>query len=112
MHKITKISIIANGTRDLCIVKGPKPGSDTVKKMVEADKEDIIYVPVGDILWINITPPYKGTGNSIIMDIGYDKEHTKPFVKAMLKSAGTKRSERGDQYDACLGDNYFDERSS
>ena len=112
VHRITKISIIANGTHDLCIFKGPLPGSDTVGRIAEVDKEDIVYVPLGDILWLNITPPYKGTGNSIIMDIGYDKGHVKPLVMAMLKSLGAKPSDRGNEYDAYLGGNYFDESSS
>jgi len=106
-HRITRVCIIANGTRDLCIVKGRKLGNNTVKKIVEVDKDSILYAPLGDILWINITPPYKDTANSIIMDIGYDKEHMKPLVRAMLKSVGAKPSDRGDQYDAYLGDDYF-----
>jgi len=109
IHRITRVIIIANGTRDLCIIRGDDPGNNTVKKIVEADKDDILYIPRGDILWINITPPYRGSGNSIIMDIGYDKEHTKPLVKAMLKSIGAKPEDRGDQYDTYLGDNYWDE---
>ena len=107
VHMITRICIIANGTRDLCIVKGPKPGSDTVGKIAEADRDNILYVPHGDILWISITPPYRGTQNSIIMDIGYDKRRMKPFVMAMLKSVNANPQTRGYLYDAYAGDDYW-----
>jgi len=109
LHRITRVAIIANGTRDLCIVREDEHGKNTVKKIVEADKDDILYIPRGDILWMNITPPYRGSGNSLIMDIGSDKEHTKPLVMAMLKSLGAQPSDRGDLYDAHLGDKYWDE---
>jgi hypothetical protein len=109
LHRITKIAIVANGTRDLCIAKGLKPGSDTIREIAKTRKERILYVPLGDILWINIFPPYKGTQNTIIMDAGYDKEHMKPLVRDMLRSVGAEFSDRGDRYDAHLGSNYFDE---
>ncbi|MDH5770168.1 MAG: hypothetical protein OEZ25_02615 [Candidatus Bathyarchaeota archaeon] len=107
MHKITRMVIIANGTCDLCIAKGKKPGANTVKEIAKVDKRDIVYVPLGDILWLNITPPYEGA-HSLIMDIGPDKERMKELVEAMGRSVGAKFSDRGDLYDAHLGDKYWD----
>jgi len=109
IHRVTRAYIIANGTHDLCIARGDGIGNNNVKKIGEADKDYILYIPQGDILWINITPPYKGSRNSIILDIGSDKKHTKPLVMAILKSLNVKPETRGDQYDTYLGEKYWDE---
>jgi hypothetical protein len=103
-HRIIKVYIAANGIRDLCIIKGSHPGDFHIKEIAKANKDDIVMVPVGDILWLSINPPYMGV-KSLIIDIGSDKEHIKPFVKAMLRSANGIQV-RGKLYDAYAGDYY------
>lgn len=106
-HRIIKVYIAANGTRDLCIIRGSHPGELHVKEIAKVNRDDIVMVPVGDILWLNIDPPYMGA-KSLIIDIGSDKERVKPLVKAMLKSPNA-RHIRGHLYDAYARDDYWEE---
>jgi len=97
-HRITRVSIIANGVRDLCIRKDTK-----IKKISKTKPEDIAYIPKGDILWLNIDPPFQGNP-SLIQDIDDDPENMKRFVKALFKT-GIKR-EKGKDYEMYGGSDY------
>lgn len=79
-HKVTRLGICANGVRDLCIVQSSqRPGDINVAKIADADPQQILMVPEGDILWMNIDPPY-GDRRSVILDIGDN-----PILKKMVK---------------------------
>jgi hypothetical protein len=108
LHRITNMYIVANGTRDLCIIRGSHSGDFHVKEIAKANKDDIEWIPLGDILWLNIDPPYMGA-KSLIIGVGSDKEHVKPLVKAMLKSPNARSPGRGHLYDAYAGDDYWEE---
>jgi hypothetical protein len=108
-HIITRAYIIANGIRDLCIVKGAKPGDVCCRKIGKAKKDEILLIPLGDILWINIDPPYTGNVHSIVLDIGSNEQDMKPLVRALLEYGDVSKSTKGDQYDMYGGDNYLEE---
>lgn len=107
-HRITNVYIIANGVGDLCLIKGSNQGEVHVKQLCKANKEDIVMVPTGDILWMNVDPPYNDA-KSIAIDVGSDKENVKPMIKAMLKSPKANTQPHGDLYDAYGGDDYWDD---
>ena len=96
-HIITYAYIIANGIRDLCIAKGVKPGEVCCRKIDKAKKDEILLMPLGDILWINIDPPYNGNMYSLVLDIGDAEQDMKPLVRALLEYGVL--SVKGDQYD-------------
>lgn len=97
-HKITQATVIANGVRDLCVRNDMR-----IRRKPETKQEDIYYIPKGDILWLNIEPPFKGNC-TIIQDVGDDPENMKCFVKALLKTGRV--GEEGKDYVMYGGDNY------
>jgi hypothetical protein len=103
-HIITRAYIIANGIRDLCITKGAKPGEVCCRKIVRAKKDEILLLPLGDILWINIDPPYRGNMCSLVLDVGDTEQDVKSLVRALLEYGIF--SVKGNQYDMYGGDDY------
>ena len=107
-HIITKVYIIANGIRDLCIAKGAKTGDLNIRKIDKVKKEEILLIPRGDILWVNIDPPYMGNKGSIALDIGAEEQDNKSLVRALLEYGVIRKLAKGDQYDMYGGENYFE----
>jgi hypothetical protein len=109
-HIITNVYIIANGIRDLCIARGAKPGDVCCRKIDKANKDEILQVPRGDILWINIDPPYIGNTRSIIFDIGSLDQDMVPLVRALVEYGEICKPGKGDQFDMYGGDDYIEPR--
>jgi len=97
-HKITQATVIANGVCDLCIRNDMR-----IRRKSETKQEDILYFPKGDVLWLNIEPPFKGNC-TIIQDVGVDSENMKRFVKALFKIGSVE--EEGKDYVMYGGDYY------
>lgn len=103
-HIITYAYIIANGIRDLCITKGAKPGEVCCRKTDKANKDEILLMPLGDILCLNIDPPYNGNMCSLFLDIGDNEQDLKSLVRALVEYGVI--SVKGNQYDMYGGDDY------
>lgn len=70
-HRITKAGICANGVRDLCVYwHGPIMTDVRVGKIAEVPPERILFIPKGDILWMNFEPPLADGKRGIFLDLG------------------------------------------
>jgi hypothetical protein len=102
-HKIVKFGVCANGVRDLCIYwKGPRAGNVSIGKIVDVAKEHILWIPKGDILWMQFTPPL-GDRHSLYMDIGSNPT-VKDLVREMIRRFP---GEKGSDYDMYGGEQYW-----
>jgi len=101
-HKIVKAGICANGVRDLCIYwKGPRAGDISLGKIADIEKEHILWIPKGDILWMRFEPPL-GDKHSFYVDIGSDVR-VKDMVREMLRRF---KGMKGSEYDMFGGEQY------
>lgn len=95
--QVIKAIIIANGTKDLCIIKG-KGEDKHVKKISEAKKENIVYIPEGDILWVEFAKPTSDGTRSMLVDLGSAQEEMKPFMRELLTRFPGKKQINYDVY--------------
>ena len=103
-HKIVKAGVCANGLRDLCIYwKGPKMWDIEVGKTAEVQKEHILLIPKGDILWLTFEPPLVDGRHSIYLDIACDYR-IEDMVKTMFRRF--KWGVKGKDYDMYGGKDY------
>lgn len=87
-HKLIKLTHIANGDKKLCITRKVLPDGriNAQIKFKDDAKDEEYYDPKGDLLWINIDPPYEGHP-TIILDLGYDPTGlTHKFLKAVYRT--------------------------
>jgi len=82
-HKVTKATVIANGTRDLCWASGNSLRDNRIQRLSETPKEKVLWIPKGDILWLEIEPPYNGCV-SMYLDVASD-ESVPEMIAAILK---------------------------
>ena len=102
LYRVTKLMIIANGTRDLCVALDSN-GFIAVKKVADVAVDKILFIPKTDLLWVNFEKPVRGTQWSAIMEVDSD-------VKRMLDqlyALGLGDTDvRGDQFDMYAGRDY------
>jgi hypothetical protein len=102
-HKIVKAGICANGTRDLCIYwKGPRAGDVSIGKIVDVEKDRILWIPKGDILQLMFEPPL-GDRHSLYVDVESSLE-IKDMVREMLRRFS---NVKGSEYDMYAGKQYL-----
>jgi len=82
-HKVTKSVVIANGTKDLCWASGDSLRGNRIKRISDTTKEKILWIPKGDILWLEIDPPCNGCV-SMYLDVGSDEVVAK-LIAAILR---------------------------
>ena len=82
-HEVTKAAVIANGARDLCWASGNSLRDIRIQRLSETPPERVIWIPKGDILCLDIEPPYNGCV-TMYLDIASD-ENVARMVTAMLK---------------------------
>ena len=99
-YRLDNLKIIANGTKDLCIIR-TKDGGVGIAKIEESSADEILSVPEYDIGIFEFDREVPGIGRFMIMDID---EELEPLITEMLRrTPGTKRK----HYDAFLGKEYI-----
>lgn len=69
-HKIVRAGVCANGVRDMCIYwHGPAMDDVRVGKIAEVAKEQILWIPKGDILWMSFVPPLADGKRAFFVDV-------------------------------------------
>jgi len=97
--EINKGMIIANGTRDLCVVTKKRGILDfTVKKIKDSKRENIVLIPEGDIFWIQFVKPTSDGSKSMILDLGSAQKESKPFMNEMLRRFPSIKAKNYDMY--------------
>ena len=96
-HIITRSILFANVNHDICLVAGDGPDEIKLAKLGEAKarKDKILNVPLGDILWLNLSPPYSGNMSSMVLDISSDQKNTKPLLRKMLETGALEHPKKG-----------------
>jgi hypothetical protein len=87
-HEITSTFLFPNRIHNLCLVKGDIPEEITLTKIDEAKtREDkILSIPLGNILWLKLSPPYKGKMHSLFLDTAGDEVKMRPLLRKMVKT--------------------------
>jgi hypothetical protein len=103
-HIVTKATIMANGLCDLCITRDImiEGRSKYIAKLSDTPIEDIFYVPKGDLLIIEISPPLD-RNVTFIADIGADPVLT-DVVKGLAKFDMIEK--KGKDWDMYAGGDY------
>ena len=101
-YRVTKLMIIANGTRDLCVALDSN-GFIAVKKVADIAVDKILFIPKTDLLWVGFEKPVRGTQWSAILEVDSD-------VKRMLDCLCTlglgDPGMRGSKFDMYAGRDY------
>jgi hypothetical protein len=97
-YRITQAIIVANGTRDLCIAsKGPRANDVNVAKISETEKDKVLWIPKGDILWLTLDRAYNGSF-SMILDLKGDPALAKMLTTILRKFNSCEKGEDFDMY--------------
>jgi hypothetical protein len=98
-YRVTKLMIIANGTRDLCVALDSN-GFIAVKKVADIAIDKILFIPKTDLLWVEFEKSVRGTQWSAILEFDSD-------VKRMLDRLcilGLRHTDvRGSKFDMYAG---------
>lgn len=109
-HRITRAGVIANGTKDLCLASGVSSRDYKIQRISETPPEKIIWIPKGDILFLEIEPSYNGCP-TMYLDVRGGGEATLELIVDMVKIWGPKISV-GEDYAMYGGIDYSFDPSS
>jgi hypothetical protein len=103
-YRVIEMTIVANGTRDLCVAITPN-GSPAIMKISEAEKDKIILTPKNDLCQMELNKPLHGKSNQIIFEITPETKH---MLDVVFKHGKAEMRKKGKNFDMCSGEDYYE----
>jgi hypothetical protein len=99
-YPVKHFNLIANGTRDLYLIKDKDGNLDTITKSSLKETDEVIYRYKDDVILVEFSEPYPFGTKYLYFEMN---DETVPMVEQLLINASPdKRS----KYDAFIGRNY------
>jgi hypothetical protein len=104
-YHIKNMTIVANGTRDLCVAIAPN-GSPIIMTTNDANKHnrEIVLIPKTDLIQMEIDRPVHGQGYYLILEV---TPEIKEMLKVVLKHTKIELTTKGKDFHMYSGENYL-----
>jgi hypothetical protein len=102
-YRVVEITVVANGTRDLCVAITPN-GHPTIMKIAEAKKDKIMLMPKNDLCVMQLDKPLHGQNNEIIFEV---TPEMKQMLDVVLKRRKIGTHTKGKDFDMHSGNEYL-----